>query len=99
MKKLFVIAALLITSGVIFVVKSQSKETEIQAPAKTTTQQWYDFNGGDETLPGNYTLRTSETPPSCIDGNVMCAVKAEPHGSLPGKPDLTDPYIEERREN
>ena len=98
MKKYLFIAALLLTTGIMFAFNSNDKKVE-QPQTVATTQLWYDFIGGDENNPSRYVLRDPQTAPACTVGIDMCAVKAVPHPTLSGKPDLTDPSKEERREN
>ena len=97
MKKYLFIAAMLLASGIIFAFKSGDKPTK--AEPKVVAQQWYDFTGGDETNPINYILRNPQTTPSCTTGADMCAVKAEPHATLSGRPNLADPSKLVKREN
>lgn len=83
--------------GLVYAFRTQTVESKKEQPV--LIQQWYDFLGGDETNPSNYVLRNPQTPPSCHDGDIMCAVKASANPTLPGKPNLADPAKEERREN
>ena len=99
MKKYLFITALLLTTGLIFAFTNKAETNPNQAPGEKLNQFWYDFQGGDETDPNRYVLRNPQTEPTCQDGEIMCAVKAAPHSSLSGKPDLLDPDIEERRED
>lgn len=96
MKKYLFIAALLLTTGLIFAFTNKGETNQQPAPVETLDQFWYDFQGGDESDPNNYVLRDPQTEPSCTIGEIMCAVKAVPHSSLVGKPNLADPNIDPR---
>lgn len=98
MKKYLFIAALLLTTGIMFAFNSGDKQTKSQVEVPVS-QFWYDFIGGDENDPNRYVLRDPQTAPSCTIGTDMCAVKAVPNPNISGKPDLTDPTKEVRREN
>lgn len=99
MKKYFVIAALLLTTGLIFAFQSNQNNITPGEKVKPVTQLWYDFTGTDENDPNSYTLRNPQTAPPCDIGTIMCAVKAEPHSTLTDRPDLSDGDKEVRRED
>ncbi|RYZ24972.1 MAG: hypothetical protein EOO10_19475 [Chitinophagaceae bacterium] len=95
MKKYLLVAAMLLSTGVFFAFTP----TESNQKTKSLDQQWYIFNGGDENLPENYSLKPSQEAPTCTVGEDMCAVKAVPHPTEAGQPDLSDENILIRREN
>ncbi len=97
MKKFFVIAAVLLASGIFFISKSQNVVTK--PPAQTEEQFWYDYVGDDPSDPDDYRLRIPQSTPSCEFGNTMCAVKATPHPTIADRPELTDPDKAVRLQN